>query len=69
MWACAMSDFTKEELEYIYDELDSNYSELKNIPLMNKVKSMVDNYCDHEWITYPNDFAASPFCKKCHTAG
>jgi hypothetical protein len=43
-----MNDFTKEELQLIYDDLNDNYSELKNIPLINKVKQMIDNYCEHE---------------------
>jgi hypothetical protein len=60
-----MNDFTKEELEYIYDELDSNYSELKNIPLMKKIQSMIDTYCEHE----PSDTHYEQFrwqlCQKC----
>lgn len=60
-----MNDFTKEELSYIYDELDSNYSELKNIPLMNKVEAMIENYCEHEFMEYMHGAAAIPYCNKC----
>jgi len=63
-----MNDFTKEELGYLYDELDANYSELKNIPLMNKVKSMIDNYCEHEELTQQMGNATyfKGVCKHCH---
>lgn len=59
-----MNDFTKEELSYLYDELDSNYSELKNIPLMDKVKSMIHNYCEHEWTHTYREREVS-LCSKC----
>ncbi len=63
------NEFTKEELEYIYDELDSNYSELKNITLMKKVKSMIDNYCEHindiRFNAYPID-GSPKMCTECH---
>jgi len=47
-----MNDFTKEELKEIWESLDVErlqsgvyvYTEL-----MNKIQSMIDNYCDHEW--------------------
>lgn len=53
-----MNDFTKEELDYIYDsiyhnELEHNLEE--NIPdfavnLLTKIESMIDNYCEHEHV-------------------
>ncbi len=67
-----MNDFTKEELNYLYNELDSNYSELKNIPLINKVKLMIVNYCehentcDHDWaIGFGSIYSPVTYCKKC----
>lgn len=39
-----MNDFTKEELEQIYFHLEN-----EPIELGKKIKSMIENYCDHEW--------------------
>jgi len=50
-----MNDFTKDELETIY--LDMNHSVLKYgkenvapfyLELRDKVENMIDNYCEHE---------------------
>lgn len=52
-----MNDFTKEELNIIY--LDMTIYAKKNVPplkeasshldLKNKIQSLIDNYCEHEW--------------------
>ncbi len=51
-----MNDFTKEELRIIL--LDMNINIIKTtvltvsksyVDLRNKVESMIDNYCEHEW--------------------
>ena len=39
-----MNDFTKDELEQIYFYLENEPQEL-----MDKIKSMIDNYCEHDW--------------------
>jgi len=51
-----MNEFTKEELELIgecveADFYHSNWSKSMYEPLMNKIQSMIDDYCHHEWIT------------------
>jgi hypothetical protein len=52
--------FTKEELELIYYHLKN-----EPIEIMNKVKSLIDNYCDHT----PSDAHYEQFrwqlCGKC----
>lgn len=37
-----MNDFTKEELQQIYVHMEN-----EPIEIMNKVKSLIDNYCRH----------------------
>ncbi len=48
-----MNDFTKEELMNILYALEHLYEPSFDLPKMyllrNKVESMIDNYCDHEW--------------------
>ncbi len=48
-----MNDFTKEELETIYASVDIISVELdefhENERLLNKIQSMIDNYCEHDW--------------------
>ena len=58
-----MNDFTKEELEDIYDAImDTSIAMLQHLP--NKIQSMLDNYCEHEWrrgVHLFNDI----YCTKC----
>lgn len=68
-----MNDFTKEELIYLFEAIDSDI-ECFNEPEIaynarDKLQSLIKNYCEHEWIEYPNDCAAIPYCKKCRMAG
>jgi hypothetical protein len=68
MWACAMNDFTKDELEdlifcvkdhtnYQGDSIHNNLSE--------KLQAMIDNYCDnHDWERYGN--TEITYCSKCN---
>lgn len=42
----------------------SQYKEIKK-----KLKSLIDNYCEHEWTEYPTDGTSIPYCKKCSMAG
>jgi len=46
-----MNDFTKEELIEIRDIMKPPlwFYEKKNCELINKIQSMIDNYCEHEW--------------------
>lgn len=59
-----MNDFTKEELIKLLDMLhDTNAQEWQ---LEDKIQSMINNYCDHDWENpccgCPN---SSPICDKC----
>ena len=62
-----MNDFTKEELELIAECVDSdflctNWPKSMYEPLINKIKSMIDNYCEHE-DTLLN--CGDEYCVKC----
>ena len=62
-----MNDFTKEELEEIVESFDWIESETSwdwKHPLRNKIQSMIDNYCDHEF----NENIGG-FCWKCTKCG
>jgi len=64
-----MNDFTKEELEDIENGLGwlcehNPFHTVEIGKLMTKVKSMIDNYCDHS--EEYEDFNYSPMrCKEC----
>jgi hypothetical protein len=60
-----MNDFTKEELESILDVIIYAENDVCNrscepwdAELSGKIQSMIDNYCDHEWIN-------GTYCEKC----
>lgn len=74
-----MNNFTKEELEGILEALQIIDSDPSIRPKMywednlkDKIQSMIDNYCEHE---YENNFgidsrsrlekSKNPMCKKC----
>ncbi len=63
-----MNDFTKEELMNMSDAI--LYSELMVsrgealIPIRDKIKSMIDSYCEHENTTPNHDYEVEQ-CKKC----
>jgi hypothetical protein len=51
-----MNDFTKEELESmvsmvsrgeVYTEFGSSWTTKANKPIIEKLQSMIDNYCEH----------------------
>jgi hypothetical protein len=48
-----MNDFTKEELIQIYNFIERNkqysYNDMRFKIIEEKLQSMIDNYCDHEW--------------------
>lgn len=63
-----MNDFTKDELLELLYSLDCCHITpvgVKSPPLILKIQSMMDSYCEHEWHTYPKNVTAIPFCKKC----
>jgi len=60
-----MNDFTKEELALIrtgmrcvvtFVAVKDDYATANN--LLNKVQSLIDNYCEHEWCN-------ATYCEKC----
>ena len=56
-----MNDFTKEELQYFLDRIDTACKHERE--LYKKVKFMIDNYCDHEHL---KDVGASyKVCRGC----
>lgn len=58
-----MNDFTKEELEFIWQKLAiANYDNTEMHDLPNKVCSMIDNYCKHQ--ETGNDYPGV-LCFKC----
>jgi len=52
-----MNDFTKKELEKllswgdVYGEFGHSWTYSSIKPLMDKLQSMIDNYCDHDFKT------------------
>jgi hypothetical protein len=74
MWACAMNEFTKEELIFMRDSflqrISSSslfkYEDYEN--LHSKIQSMIDNYCEHNIIGEMTGTATFPYCNKCHKA-
>ena len=63
-----MNDFTKEELEYLYQFLTiaiESYQEPgKTYELRDKLQSLIDNYCEHESGDPKLVFIKE--CTKCH---
>jgi len=64
-----MNDFTKEELVYLFNELDHNCMRYQEpdiaYEIKDKIKSMIDNYCDHEFHLNLSSFPSKLQCVKC----
>lgn len=70
-----MNDFTKEELEELLISLSCRFSRqlgyeskehlLFTHNLENKIQSMIDNYCEHEWAFYFSSDGSDVKCMKC----
>jgi hypothetical protein len=66
-----MNDFTKEELEQliswgeIYTEFGQSWIDALNRPLIEKIQSMIDNYCEHTWFVYIDSDKRVLRCHKC----
>jgi hypothetical protein len=48
-----MNDFTKEELDEIFwiiEDCTMDYIGKENNVLIYKIQSMIDNYCEHDWV-------------------
>lgn len=69
-----MNDFTKEELESIWNCVDL-YTDHPHHPyqeLLNKIQSMIDDYCDHGGACFArvccgdgSELIGIKFCGKC----
>lgn len=58
-----MNDFTKEELMDLHYSLYGGVHDDHPVPdhliiLQKKIQSMIDNYCEHEWVN-------ATYCTKC----
>lgn len=48
-----MNDFTKDELQdminwgEVYTEFGNSWTDKMHRPIINKLQSLIDNYCDH----------------------
>ena len=59
-----MNDFTKEDLQHLtglMDNFSATYGDEWNIPLRNKIQSMIDSYCEIKTPTMANYC-----CPKCN---
>lgn len=65
-----MNDFTKDEINKLLwainyvKENTTNRSDAMSL-LREKIKSMVDNYCDHEYLVFLQDQNNEPLINKC----
>lgn len=68
-----MNDFTKKELEMIHYDLVRNESPWQcGKTIINKIQSMIDNYCEHQknvWPLYTSsgDMPVCGLCYECDT--
>lgn len=56
-----MNDFTKDELQYFLDRIDTAWKHERD--LYKKVKSMIDNYCEHTLVY--DEPRGRKVCSKC----
>ncbi len=64
-----MNDFTKEELQlinYCFENISSRkfMADKNSQPLYLKVRDMIDNYCEHQWIKGQH-LLLDIWCTKC----
>ncbi len=64
-----MNDFTKEQLEIISecviaDFNQTNWPRCMYEPIISKIQSLIDNYCDHEQCG--DGAGLEQVCSKCH---
>lgn len=57
-----MNYFTKEELEEI--EYGLLYSGMENTHVLEKLQSLIDNYCEHKDVKFMRDVGVET-CRKC----
>lgn len=65
-----MNEFTKEDLERILRQLLEDRQWVDDLvnpdPLIEKIQSMIDNYCEHEWAFYISPHGNVVRCNKCN---
>lgn len=66
-----MNNFTKEELEWLYHEVEIIAHEFKHtrgmsIPIKEKLQSMIDNYCEHQNQSSMSDIDYVYYCRDCN---
>ncbi len=65
-----MNNFTKEELEImrnwgdVYTDFGCSWIDKIERPLINKLQSMIDNYCEHKTLEFAGDVYGYD-CRKC----
>lgn len=67
-----MNEFTKDELEYLEDavkfHIEEDYQQNPALDVLEKIQSMIDNYCVHEW-SYWDDEHNTRRCIRCEKQG
>jgi len=66
-----MNDFTKEELEELVCALTQDLNKFGrpyHEDLLEKIQTMIDSHCEHEFVGYLKGVAAIPYCRKCQRA-
>lgn len=63
-----MNDFTKEELQEIYTSISQHALEgwaNLSVELIQKIQSMIDSYCEHEFLLSTDSEHLVILCNKC----
>lgn len=60
-----MNDFTKEELKSLQRAIIPWFGKYAGQVIKNKIQSMIDNYCDHEFDRYGCQDCSAQWCSKC----
>ena len=71
-----MNEFTKEELIILKRLTLQHVNQFREnsdcIELIDKLKSMIENYCEHDWLwplyTSSGDLPIAGFCDECNCA-
>ena len=60
VWLIKMNDFTKDELEYLEEavkfHIEEDYQQNPALSVLDKLQSMIDNYCEHEFIVFNKEY-------------
>ena len=60
-----MNDFTKDELKIIKDAIyGMTLNSAEEVMLREKIKSMIDDYCEHEFYSHEGVYSILK-CEKC----